>query len=148
MTEQELQNLVMTISQRDFGRAFRHQARFNGRLRTTGGRYLLQSHHIEFNPKVYEQYGIEELVRVIKHELCHYHLHLTGRGYQHRDRDFKELLQKTGGSRYVQPLTEANYRTYRCQKCGSLIQRKRKVDTKRYVCGRCRGRLVEVEESK
>ena len=29
---------------------------------------------------------MEELIGIIKHELCHYHLHLEGKGYQHRDR--------------------------------------------------------------
>ena len=41
---------------------------------------------------------MEELIGIIKHELCHYHLHLEGKGYQHRDKDFKELLKKVGGT--------------------------------------------------
>lgn len=35
--------------------------------------------------------------RIIKHELCHYHLHLRGMGYKHRDADFKTLLAQVGG---------------------------------------------------
>ncbi len=41
------------------------------------------------------------LVGIIKHELTHYHLHLLGLGYRHRDRNFKILLKKVGGSRYA-----------------------------------------------
>ncbi len=41
------------------------------------------------------------LIGIIKHELCHYHLHRLGLGYQHKDRDFKTLLQKVGGSCYA-----------------------------------------------
>lgn len=51
MNDQALQRLVEKISSEDFGRKFKHRAFFNGRLRTTGGRYRLQDHDIEINPK-------------------------------------------------------------------------------------------------
>lgn len=141
-----LQLLVERISVADFGRKFKHNASWNTRLRTTGGRYHLQSHNLDFNPKVYERYGMEELVNVIKHELCHYHLHILGRGYQHRDVDFKKLLKQTGGSRFVKPLIDQspeNYKQYECQKCHTLILRKRRINTQRYGC-RCGGKLKKV----
>ena len=47
---------------------------------------------------------MEELIGIIKHELCHYHLHIEGKGYQHRDRDFKQLLQKVDAPRFCSPL--------------------------------------------
>ncbi|RJG19066.1 SprT family protein [Paenibacillus thiaminolyticus] len=147
-TNQSLQQWVETVSLRDFGKPFRHQARYNGRLKSTGGRYLLASHHIEINPKQLEAFGEEEVERIIKHELCHYHLHLEGRGYRHRDREFKELLQAVGGSRYCRSLPGAEgkrrlpYR-YRleCVECRHTYLRKRRVDVTKYVCGRCRGKL-------
>lgn len=148
MTNEELQHLVSEVSLNFFQRPFRHQAFFNRRLKTTGGRYHLADHHLDFNPLVYEKYGEEELIAVIKHELCHYHLHLEGKGYQHRDADFKKLLAKTGGSRYAKPLgaTAKNY-SYRCSQCRSIIRRKRRIDTKRFVCGKCRGKLVLESEA-
>lgn len=143
MTNEELQSVVQEISLQFFQQPFRHQAVFNRRLKTTGGRYHLADHHLDFNPLVYEKYGLEELIAVIKHELCHYHLHLAGKGYQHRDEDFKRLLAETGGSRYAKPLVSATKSySYRCQKCQTIIRRKRKIDTSRFVCGKCRGRLV------
>lgn len=104
MDERELQALVERISLDVFHKPFRHRAVFNDRLRTTGGRYVLSTHHIELNRKYYEQYGEEELIQVIKHELCHYHLHLEGKGYRHRDRDFRELLQKVQAPRFCKPV--------------------------------------------
>lgn len=147
MEEATLQQLVEEISLASFGRAFTHQATFNRRLKTTGGRYHLRSHHLDFNPRVYEKYGRDELVKVIKHELCHYHLHLLGKGYQHKDQDFKALLKQVGGSRYVQPLAEERRKEttlwqYECTKCSGKIMRKRRFDTQRYVCGQCQGKLV------
>jgi SprT-like protein len=148
MNEQELQQLVEDISLHYFMKPFHHQARFNDRLRTTGGRYLLRSHDIEINPKQFEVFGKEALVGIIKHELCHYHLHLEGKGYKHRDQAFKELLKKVRGARYCEILPGAKRKEeikyhYMCEKCGHTYSRKRRIDTKRYVCGKCRGKLKQ-----
>ncbi|EOL45988.1 SprT family protein [Enterococcus caccae] len=150
LTDAQLQAMVEDISLSFFGTKFQHQAFFNRRLRTTGGRYHLSSHNIDFNPKVFERYGELELINVIKHELCHYHLHLAGKGYQHKDPEFKTLLKETGGSRYVRPLVEQkpqSYHQYQCEKCQTLILRKRRINTQRYVCGKCRGKLVELKKN-
>ncbi|WP_438351876.1 SprT family protein [Paenibacillus sp. FA6] len=148
MTNEELQVWVEDISNRCFGMPFLHQAMFNGRLTTTGGRYFLKGHNIEINPHQLDNYGNEEVERIIKHELCHYHLHLRGRGYRHRDPEFKQLLQQVGGSRFCQALPGTKARKtlpYRykltCSQCEMEYLRKRKVDPKRYRCGKCRGDL-------
>jgi SprT-like protein len=146
MDNQELQIWVERVSIQYFGLPFRHRAVFNPRLRTTGGRYFTKTHHIEISPHQLEVYGPEETEAIIKHELCHYHLHLQGKGYKHRDADFKALLAKVGGSRHCRPLPGAA-RTLPiryllvCRDCGQTYPRKRKVDPRKYVCGRCRGKL-------
>lgn len=149
MDDQQLQKLVEKISRDVFHKPFKHQAVFNPRLKTTGGRYLLQNHHIEMNKKYLEEFGIEELIGIIKHELCHYHLHLEGKGYQHRDRDFRELLKKVGAPRFCSSLPADKVKrkprkvlTYICRNCELVFTRKRRIDTERYVCGRCRGKLI------
>lgn len=150
MTDEQLQRLVEEISMRDFQKPFLHKAYFNHRLKTTGGRYLLQSHNIEINPKQYEEYGIDTLIGIIKHELCHYHLHLENKGYKHRDSDFKELLNKVGGLRYckipkgMRRQESIKYR-YRCSRCEQIYLRKRKIDVNKYVCGKCHGLLFETK---
>lgn len=145
MNNEELTNLVREISLTYFNKPFRHQAIFNRRLKTTGGRYHLKDHHLDFNPLVFEKYGLAELTAVIKHELCHYHLHLAGKGYQHKDADFKKLLQETGGTRYAKPLAAPKIiYCYACEKCQTALYRKRQVNTKKYVCGKCRGKLIFV----
>lgn len=146
MQQEDLQKWVETISETSFGRPFRHKASFNARLRTTGGRYLLRSHNLEFNLQQLEVFGPTEFEKIIKHELCHYHLHLEGKGYRHQDPDFKNLLTRVGGSRYCQLIPGARRQstlryTYQCKKCRAQYIRKRKIDLKRYRCGRCGGRL-------
>ncbi|KAA1039218.1 SprT family protein [Macrococcus equipercicus] len=142
MTEEELQQLVEAVSLEWFERPFRHTAVFNRRLRTTGGRYFLRTHNLEFNYRQYEAYGIETLTAIIKHELCHYHLHIEGKGYKHRDRDFKVLSSHVGAPRYCEALPEHHYSyEYHCVHCGQVYLRKRMIDLSRYSCGKCRGKL-------
>lgn len=144
MTQEELQTLVEAISIEWFQRPFMHEAIFNARLKTTGGRYHLNDHHLDFNPTLFAQSDEQTIVGIIKHELCHYHLHLAGRGYRHRDSEFKQLLQQTGGLRYAPAVAKkaSKIECYQCVRCQTMIYRKRKIDTKRFCCGRCRGKLV------
>ena len=141
MNEHELQQLTMEISRTSFHREFTHKITYNKRLRSSGGRYLLKTGNIEINPLVEQELGLEALVGVIKHELCHYHLHQTGGGYRHRDADFKRLLHQVGGSRFVERMTEPNF-LYECTACHHRYPRMRKMNTNRYVCGKCRGKLI------
>jgi len=148
MDNQTLQQWVERVSLTYFKLPFRHQATFNARLRSTGGRYFTGSHNIEINPHQLASFGEEETEKIIKHELCHYHLHLLGLGYQHRDADFKQLLMQVGGSRYCNSLPGHTKRTQphryklECQNCGMKYLRKRKIDARKYACGRCRGKLL------
>ncbi|NCU17526.1 SprT family protein [Pallidibacillus pasinlerensis] len=153
MDDMQLQKLVEKISLKYFQVPFRHEASFNKRLRTTGGRYLLQTGNIEINKKYYDVYGEEELIGIIKHELCHYHLHQNKMGYQHKDRDFKLLAKKVGAPRFCTPLPieyQAKKPTkthrYQCQSCKYIYYRKRRVNTSRFVCGKCKGKLLKLEE--
>ncbi|OXM88396.1 SprT family protein [Paenibacillus rigui] len=146
MEDKQLQQWVERISLTSFGRPFLHKATFNRRLTSTGGRYFTKSHDIEISWQQYEQFGAEDVEKIIKHELCHYHLHLMKRGYQHRDEDFKRLLQQVGGTRFCKSLPNAKRREpYRyklvCTSCKTEYLRKRKLDPKKYACGQCRGKL-------
>ena len=68
MNNQELTHLVQQISLEFFKRPFLHRALFNKRLKTTGGRYHLNDHHIDINPLLL---NVDKaiLYGVIKHEL-------------------------------------------------------------------------------
>lgn len=150
MDDYKLQQLVEKISVESFETPFRHKATFNGRLRTTGGRYLLGSHNIEINPKQLEHFGLEAMIGIIKHELCHYHLHIQKKGYQHKDKDFQTLLAKVGGTRYCdlipgQRRTNNTLHIYECTDCNTMFKRKRTINTNKYVCGKCKGRIRKIK---
>ncbi|MGN1387097.1 MAG: SprT family protein [Bacillus sp. (in: firmicutes)] len=152
MNDEQLQKLTEELSLQYFRKPFLHKAFFNRRLRTVGGRYMLASHNIEINYRYFEQYGMDEITGIIKHELCHYHLHLEKRGYKHRDRDFKELLKEVGAPRFCTPLkkveehkkVESKY-VFQCKSCQVRYVRKRNINVNKYVCGTCRGPLQKIK---
>lgn len=128
---------VKWLSLEKFNRAFTHKASFNSRLRTTGGRFFPKDCHLDFNPKMAQ---LPEFDKIILHELTHYHLYIQKRGYHHQDAEFKQLLKAVGGLRYAPALTCPKWR-YVCENCGSIYPRQRKIDPKKYRCGRCHGKL-------
>jgi SprT-like protein len=145
LDDRQLQLWIERISMESFGWPFRHKATFNRRLRSTGGRYFTKSHNIDISWSQYEIFGPEEVEKIIKHELCHYHLHLQRRGYKHSDPDFKLLLAKVGGTRFCKAIAPRKAAPFRykleCSKCGMHYLRKRKMDPSKYACGTCRGKL-------
>ena len=146
-----LTDYVKQVYIEDFGKPFKHQAKWNTSLRSTGGRFFPKDGHLDFNPKVYQELGLEVFRKIVRHELCHYHLYFEGKGYQHKDLAFKQLLKEVDGLRFVPPLSSSNQKpslVYACQSCQQIYQRKRKIDTKRYRCGLCRGKLLLLNRPK
>jgi len=149
MNDETLQAWVERVSMESFGLPFKHRATFNGRLKATGGRYFTKSHNIEISPHQLAAFGAEETEKIIKHELCHYHLHIMKRGYRHRDDDFRRLLVQVGATRFCKTLPEREARQPRpfkyklvCRSCGMEYLRRRKLDPARYACGKCAGKLI------
>ena len=64
-----LNEYVKQVSLEDFGWEFRHQAFWNKRLRTTGGRFFPKDGHLDFNLKIYEAFGLENFRKIVRHEL-------------------------------------------------------------------------------
>lgn len=148
MENKALWRWVDQISREWFGKPYEDEVMMNNRLRTTGGRYLPAHRRIELNPKYLSELGEEEFKGIIKHELCHYHLHIEGKGYQHRDPEFRALLKRTGSPRFCKALP-SQYREpnhiYQCKECGYTYKRLKRVNTTKYRCGKCKGKLKKIE---
>lgn len=146
MEDEQLQELVENISIQYFGKSFQHQAIFNSRLKTTGGRYHLISHHLDFNRKILEEFGLDIFIGIIKHELCHYHLHLENKGFRHKDADFKSLLKKVNGLRFTPSIemkqTYLERWKYVCSKCQVVVYRKNRFNINKYVCKNCKSIFI------
>ena len=141
-----LTDFVKAVSQEDFGKSFNHVAVWNTKLRSSGGRFFPADGHLDFNPKIYDTFGLDVFRKIVRHELCHYHLYFAGKGYKHADADFKDLLKAVDGLRYapsLSPNAPANH--YRCQQCGQDYHRKRRINTQKYRCGRCQGKLLMIK---
>ena len=150
INKRALYELVNHLSITFFEKPFMHEVKFNHRLRSTGGRYLPIQKVIELNPKYVTEMDEQEFIGIIKHELCHYHLHIEGKGFGHGDQAFKTLLQKTGSPRHCKPppstLEKYKYR-YICKKCQITYKRMRKVNTEKYRCGKCKGKISAFENA-
>lgn len=147
--KQALFTFVDAISKRHFHKPFLNKVQFNHRLRTTGGRYIPDKKMIELNPKYLSDMDEEEFIGIIKHELCHYHLHIQGKGFKHGDASFKELLKKTGSPRHCRPLpSEQNRYRYKyvCNKCKHIYKRVRRINLEKYRCGKCKGNLSRLSD--
>lgn len=148
LNENELHELVERLSHQYFRKPFLDVVKYNYRLRTTGGRYIPAERTIELNPKYVHEFNKEEVIGILKHELCHYHLHIEGKGYKHGDKDFKNLLKETGSPRHCSPLPSSEKGPkylYKCKECGHIYKRMRRVNLDKYRCGTCKGKLVMVE---
>lgn len=144
----DLTKYVQQVSQEDFGWEFRHTAHWNNRLRSTGGRFFPRDGHLDFNPKLYEEHGLDIFRKIVRHELCHYHLYYQNKGYKHGDLDFKELLRAVDGIRFAPPRKSGTIRYfYQCQSCDQEFVRRKRIDLRKYRCGRCRGILQQIEKS-
>src|SRR5699024_1849120 len=123
LDKKELNEVVHDISIKFFGKPFHDKAIYNHRLRTTGGRYVPARRTIEMNPKYTSEFDEEEIIGIIKHELCHYHLHIEGKGYKHSDKDFKNLLRMTGYPSHCALMRSHTFRynnTYRHKNYGHI----------------------------
>ncbi|WP_350344772.1 SprT family protein [Proteinivorax tanatarense] len=146
ITNEKLTELAATISTKFFEHLpyistnFEHNCTNNNRLRTTAGRFLIPSCNIEVNPKYYARYGQQSLHDVIKHELVHYHLYRLNLGFKHKDKDFKQLCKIVDAPRFCHQMQSPKYR-YKCSKCNTEFLRMRKVNVKKYRCGKCKGSL-------
>ena len=144
--DDELLAFVRWVSQVDFGKPFEHEARFNRRLKSTGGRFFPKDLHLDFNERMYDLFSEDVFRQIVQHELVHYHLYRAGRGYKHGDAEFKNLLSQVGGLRYAPSLPDINYLVYQCLSCGQRYQRRRKIALSKYRCGKCGEQLQLVKE--
>ena len=108
-----LTEYVRQVSLEDFGREFRHRAEWNSRLQTTGVVSFPRIDTLISTRKYTKFFGLEVFRKIVRHELCHYHLYDQGKGYRHKDLAFKQLLQQVDGLRFTPPLPDRTRRVKR-----------------------------------
>ena len=101
-----LTEYVRQVSLEDFGRGIPSSGRVEFTSSNHWGRFFPKDRHLDFNPKIYQAFGLEAFRKIVRHELCHYHLYDQGKGYRHKDLAFKQLLQQVDGLRFTPPLPD------------------------------------------
>jgi SprT-like protein len=136
-TEMDLQSLAESLSIELFSRPYLGAVRLNPRLRTSAGRFLGAGKIIEINPAYIDAHKQKGLIDTLKHELIHYHFPQAGHGPV-----FRREAERIGCSRFCLPLAgSVPTRRYVCESCGHIYLRRRRIDIKRYLCGKCKGKL-------
>lgn len=152
LSDEELTRQIQELSIKFFQKPFVDKGRYNNRLRTTGGRYIPSKRLIEINPKYVKEELYNEVIGIIKHELCHYHLHIEGEPFGHGDRAFKDLLRKTNSPRFCKPLPSSVKKevihTYICTMCSVVYHRRRRVNIEEVRCGKCNNKIKFVSSTK
>lgn len=145
LCNKRLTKTVDQLSKKHFSKPFIDKARYNDRLRTTGGRYIPSKRCIEVNPKYVREMPYNEVIGIIKHELVHYHLHIEGKPFGHGDQEFKQLLKETNSPRFCKPLPsnikKEKIHVYICTSCKAVYNRRRRVNIEKMRCGKCKGRI-------
>lgn len=147
----EFTEYAETFLREHYGITLRVPIVLNGRLRACDGRYCyteyrrgsqvsISPQRVEMAKSYVEINGVEASLPVLRHELIHYALSVTGKPFDDRDQIFidecRRLDAPLGGEQ-----AGLNKRVViGCFNCGS-VGIDRKDTTKGYVCGKCRGSL-------
>ncbi len=121
---------------------------YNGRLRTTLGRALLDEHRVELNPHLLRNHP-EELIPTLAHELAHLAVHLRyGRSAPSHGLEFRTLMRAlnlSGRATHDLPVGHLRQKrrrylyVHRCDTCGVQVVARRVLRNR--ICAHCGPRM-------
>jgi predicted SprT family Zn-dependent metalloprotease len=123
-----------------------YRIEFNPFLRRLTGRITYGIQLIEISSFHYRQYGHEDAVQTLEHEMLHLYLHTLGRPSGHNAL-FKEAARALGirvfhSNEYPRNQETRHRYVYECPACGRMVFR-RKQQRHRLACGVCCRMLAE-----
>lgn len=106
-----------------------------GTNRTTGQTRPL---NITISGNLIKHYTQEEVLDTLKHECVHYALYMLGKPYRDGQAYFENTLKRLGigSTRTIE--FKGIVHNYTCTSCNEKFQRKRRFNTSKYRCGRCK----------
>jgi predicted SprT family Zn-dependent metalloprotease len=113
---------------------------FNRHLRRLTGRITYGMRLIEISLFHLRQYGIEDAVATLEHEMLHLYLHRLGKPSGHNNL-FKQAAQALGirvfhSNDYPRNATPRHRYLYECPSCGRMVFRRR-LNGRMLACGVC-----------
>jgi len=114
---------------------------FNPLLRRLTGRITYGWKLIEISEWHFREYGLEDAVQTLEHEMLHLFLHVLGRPSGHNTL-FKEAARQLGirvfhANAYPKNRATRTRYVYECPACGRMAFRKRHAAGHSIACGAC-----------
>ena len=99
---------------------------------------------LSYNLIKYQSY--ETTIDVLKHECVHYALFKLDKPFKDGQVYFENTLRRLGVSSTRTYAYKGKAHLYSCSDCSNSFTQKRKFDTSRYHCGKCKGSLRYIKE--
>lgn len=118
-----------------------YRIEFNPLLRRLTGRITYGWKLIEVSLFHFRQYGFDDAVRTLEHEMLHLYLHTLGKPSGH-NRLFQEAARQLGirvfhANPYPKNRATRHRYVYECPACGRMVFRKRAQERHAIACGVC-----------
>lgn len=122
-TEKQLSDYATSFLKEHFNISLHIPIIRNNRLRSTLGRYVMDSHgapiRIELSGNILTYGTKETIIGVLKHECIHYAYHVQGKNMQDGNPDF-ELALKHFNAPSTETLKVGKYYVYECEQCKKI----------------------------
>jgi predicted SprT family Zn-dependent metalloprotease len=118
-----------------------YRIEFNPLLRRLTGRITYGWRLIEISLFHFRQYGLDDALQTLEHEMLHLYLHTLGRPSGHNAL-FKQAARTLGirvfhANPYPKNRAPRHRYVYECPACGRMVFRKRPQDRHAIACGVC-----------
>lgn len=147
MDTQDLYQLANSLSLQFWQKPLTIKVVWNTRLRSSAGRYIYSKagpQRIEVSYQEYIDYGLAEVVNILKHELCHFHLHQQNKAFQDGSVVFKQECQRVGAQLTAKPRA-VKYVQIFCSSCGQLLGYRQRI-RKNLISSCCGSSLMRGKE--
>lgn len=124
--------------------------RVSGRMTAKLGAFVLRGnkpYEIVLSKNLIENYSMDTIVDVLKHECVHYALYSLGKPFKDGQDEFENELKRLKISSTYTYSYKGIIHVYKCSNCNIVFHRKIKGYEKRYKCGRCRKKFKYLGES-
>lgn len=134
LTESELLDYAKVIFNRYFGIEFTGTIRWTRQLRVAAGNCSNKG-LIKLSEQYYERYGKTEILRTLRHELCHAYCFIRIGNHREDNSFFQSLLELVDADKTAKRMPMKRHK-YICTTCGEHILKKTKSYEGHY-CASC-----------
>ena len=128
LTEGQLNEMANVIYQDYFGEPYSGKVVWSKQMKRIAGNCRSDG-RIALNFHYYERYGEEEILKVLRHELCHHFCFDKIGHHTHSTPLFVDSLEKVGGDQKGKPMPITGY-IHECPGCKKRWTFRKKMDRK------------------